>query len=562
MEHSISDLEISISGESETTYSIELRLEVAGSETATRALKDKTESLQKASFEALKDLTPGSHDYSTALTGIFLTDPTVAVVFEKASAATKLPGSLLRIRLLLDSSIQELHTIHWECLRNIAGKPLATNERILFSRYVQGLDSNVIDTASALKGKALIAIANPANLSSIAPNGEALTPIDTAGELKLVRKALSSVDITNLEAPTLMSISAKLREGFDILYLVCHGAMIDLAPILLLNDEAGNVEAVPGERVADRIRDLSVPPRLVVLASCQSGQSCESLGPLLADAGVPAVVAMGGNFSMESNAIFMPVFFRELSKDGLIDRAMSAARGAIRDQPDAWMPILYMRLRTGRLWPVAVPKPMPAVSTAQPLAQPSSPGFFRRYWMWMAGAAFLWLFYVLFLSAPWPEEIHTLYYSKIEEKMAKGEQGLGILVDCPVTGHLYAFVAHGDQVEVLYPRSNRSSAVASGTQVRLPAAAELWGPPHNENDITVIWSPLPLNSLEKAIQAGASGPRGTQDITQPQQVSQLREAFRQLTYTTKKDAVVDPKPRTRLIGIGEAVGFSFNLASQ
>jgi hypothetical protein len=46
----------------------------------------------------------------------------------------------------------------------------------------------------------------------------------------------------------------------------------------------------------------------------------------------------------------MPVFFKELVRDGQIDRAVAAGRSAVRARPDSWLPVLYMRLRGGRLW--------------------------------------------------------------------------------------------------------------------------------------------------------------------------------------------------------------------
>jgi hypothetical protein len=99
----------------------------------------------------------------------------------------------------------------------------------------------------------------------------------------------------------------------------------------------------------------------VVLASCQSagsgaeartgdGGALAAFGPRLAEAGVPAVVAMQGNVTMQTMAQFMPVFFQELQRDGQIDRAMAVARGAVREQPDWWMPVLFMRLKSGRIW--------------------------------------------------------------------------------------------------------------------------------------------------------------------------------------------------------------------
>ena len=64
---------------------------------------------------------------------------------------------------------------------------------------------------------------------------------------------------------------------------------------------------------------------------------------------MPAVIAMQGNLTMQTAAAFMPVFFAELRRDGQVDRAMAVARGAVRERPDWWMPVLFMRLRSGRI---------------------------------------------------------------------------------------------------------------------------------------------------------------------------------------------------------------------
>jgi hypothetical protein len=75
-----------------------------------------------------------------------------------------------------------------------------------------------------------------------------------------------------------------------------------------------------------------------------------ALGPRIAEAGVPSVIAMQGNITMETMTEFLPVFFKELQRDGAIDRAMAVARGTVRERPDAWMPVLYMRLDKGIIW--------------------------------------------------------------------------------------------------------------------------------------------------------------------------------------------------------------------
>jgi hypothetical protein len=53
---------------------------------------------------------------------------------------------------------------------------------------------------------------------------------------------------------------------------------------------------------------------------------------------------------MQTVAELMPLFFHELQRDGQVDRALAVARGAVRQRPDHWMPALFMRLKSGRIW--------------------------------------------------------------------------------------------------------------------------------------------------------------------------------------------------------------------
>ncbi|HEX5690098.1 MAG TPA: CHAT domain-containing protein, partial [Roseiflexaceae bacterium] len=150
-----------------------------------------------------------------------------------------------------------------------------------------------------------------------------------------------------------------MRDGSDILYLVAHGTVKDGEAYIWLENDEGGVGRISGTELVERIQSLSDRPILVVLASCQSagaGQTngvLAAIGPRLAAAGVAAVLAMQGNISMQTVADFMPVFFRELRRDGQIDRAMAAARASVLDRPDWWMPVLFLRVQNGRLWSAA-----------------------------------------------------------------------------------------------------------------------------------------------------------------------------------------------------------------
>jgi hypothetical protein len=147
------------------------------------------------------------------------------------------------------------------------------------------------------------------------------------------------------------------RKDYDILYLACHGALYKGEPWLLLEDQDGKGERVGGAHLVEHLRSLEVRPRLIVLASCESAgtgvagaQALAALGPRLAEAGVPAVLAMQGTVSMETVGELLPAFFRALWEDGRVDHALAVARGRVRNRPDRWMPALFLRLKNGRIW--------------------------------------------------------------------------------------------------------------------------------------------------------------------------------------------------------------------
>ncbi len=185
---------------------------------------------------------------------------------------------------------------------------------------------------------------------------------------------------------TLDRLKEKLAEGYDILYLVCHGALLPddpdeegspERPYLILESAEGPYDRTDAGLLVDYIGNLppEKSPRLVVLASCQSGGqgkvpdtqkdpaeideeersydrgALAAVGPRLVDAGVPAVLAMQDNVTMETVRQFMPTFFTTLLQGaGQVDQAMAVARNRISQRLDWWVPVLYLRLRGGQLW--------------------------------------------------------------------------------------------------------------------------------------------------------------------------------------------------------------------
>ncbi|HJZ98231.1 MAG TPA: CHAT domain-containing protein [Candidatus Solibacter sp.] len=299
-----------------------------------------------------------------------------AVVNAKGRAGIK--G--FRFRLDCDDAV--IQALRWETIL-FQNQPLFTGG-ICLSRYL----SPHKDTAKPLSRdslRALIFISNPKsieftgavddpNFSADAPPEEQihLAPIDVAKERAVAEKNLKgqsadgAITLTTdfLGSPgggKLAELMRKLGEGYDILYIVCHGAWNNGNPVLYMEGDDGEVLDMDATKLADALGTMPAPPRLVVMASCQSAGSGEptvaskklsALGPLMARAGVPAVIAMQGFVTMATAEDFMGMLFAGLRQHGQVDRAVAAARayaGGI-GRKDYWMPVLYSSSRSGSIF--------------------------------------------------------------------------------------------------------------------------------------------------------------------------------------------------------------------
>jgi hypothetical protein len=352
----VADIELALHRRDEMAYTLEMRFsdptsEVDRSYSSAAAVHfDSGELRQRAMDPAT---------YGTYLGGQLLAEPAARSFFDQAVAVSQSQDQPLRIRLVIGPSAPELHSLRWETLRlPDADTSLLTDESLRFSRYLNSPDWRPANLRPEGELRALVVAANPSDLARFR-----LSPVDIAAEEAAARAGLGTIHTEALTAPgqaTLDNLTARLRDNYDILYLVAHGLLVDGEPWLFLENADGATDRVSGRDLAERLREATQRPRLVVLASCQSAGpdddptpesagALAALGPRLAEAGVPAVVAMQGNISVATVGVFMPALFEELRRDGVIDRAVAAARGRARERPDWWMPVLFMRLRSGRI---------------------------------------------------------------------------------------------------------------------------------------------------------------------------------------------------------------------
>ncbi len=351
------DLEIGIHRAEASTYAIDFRFSQPDSEADIRISRDQAD-YAAIDLDELEQLVHTPVEYGRKLSESLFASPALQTAFAQARTSAESLNAPIRLRLLIGPSASELHSVRWEMLNDPQdGSPLSTSENLIFSRYLSSLDWRPVRLNAQGEMRALVVIANPSDLGDYN-----LAEVDVAGELERAKAGLGQIPVTELAGadgggrPTVNDLIDRLRGGdYDILFLVCHGALVKEETWLWLEDEKGKAARLSGKELVLRIKELQQRPRLVVLASCESagdgsGSALAALGPRLTEAGIPAVLAMQGKISMQTVAEFMPVFFEELAKDGHIDRAVAAARGAVRGRPDYWMPALYMRLKSGRIW--------------------------------------------------------------------------------------------------------------------------------------------------------------------------------------------------------------------
>lgn len=275
--------------------------------------------------------------------------------WERARGFAEGASGALQVRLVLQGD-DTLHAVRWELLHDpIDQTPLAHHERVRFSRFLSSASLAEVQFPERPNLRAVVAVANPPTL----PPG--MAPINVAIEVERAQQGLGDIPITLLDGrerrppATLAAIAAALRDGVDILYLVCHGKLVDGKPrIWLEQEDSKNYKPSFGDNLVEVLTRLERRPLLIVLASCQGAgdtyQVLAAIGPKLARAGVGAVIAMQGNVPMDLVVQFTPRLFAELRRDGLIDRALAAARAALPAESEWWMPTLWMAVRDGALW--------------------------------------------------------------------------------------------------------------------------------------------------------------------------------------------------------------------
>jgi hypothetical protein len=341
-------------------------------------------------------------DYGAELTRQVFAEPALVGYFREVFRATQALGACLRVRLILGRGAEPLHSLKWERLElpfddgSGTRRPLALHQQIYFARFLGSYDWRPVRLRRKGEGlRVIVAVADPSD-----PEGKfGLAPIDVDAEVVRAYRYLGfPLEFPTDPGPDALAANVPPRAPFlgeplvirggdtlnqivealqaeetDVLYLACHGKLdriwlddrvVREEALLFLEGPDREVAPTSGPTFVLRLAELVTPPRLILLASCQSGGAGDesisgeegalsAVGPRLAEAGIPAVLALQAQFPMGTAARFFTRFFAEFLRHGQVDRATTAARGLLRGTPterDAWIPVLYTRLVDGRVW--------------------------------------------------------------------------------------------------------------------------------------------------------------------------------------------------------------------
>ena len=285
-----------------------------------------------------------------------------------------------RIRLRIDPP--ELHALPWELLRD-GTELIAADADTPFSRYL-AIGKEWGHALADRPMRVLAVISNPNDLRAKYD----LPAADVELETSTLREALSPAPGTGVEpgvrldflSPpiTFARLEAQLRNGYHVLHFIGHGgfnAQQQQAALYFENDDRTAQRVIDAD-FAGMLDRLQAPPQLVVLAACQSARQSlrevfTGLGPRLVQIGLPAVVAMQADVTMLTTRQFTATFYRQLLAHGTIDLAMNEARSTLitTGRYDAAVPVLFMRLRDGRLWSEAPRAAAPSIEPPSPIGR-------------------------------------------------------------------------------------------------------------------------------------------------------------------------------------------------
>lgn len=303
--------------------------------------------------------------------------------FQQARGIAKHRKQPLRVELRIDSPT--LAALPWEFLYD------RSNDDYL------ALAASVTRYQEQLEPVTPLLVPPPLRVLGVVASPDGSAALDVGKERANLEKAIGPlgsdrVNLTWMEGQSADDLRNTLYErSWHVLHFVGHGGFDEEEDegFLELTDAEGRPDRLFASRLGRYLED-SQSLRLVVLNACESGRTgldtLSGTAATIMRAGVPAVVAMQYEISDPGAITFAKSFYQGLATGRTLDRAVTAARGAMkdanRDTLEWGTPVLYLRSEGARIFdvtptapPIAPPHQdkVPPPSPPQPNREPAPP---------------------------------------------------------------------------------------------------------------------------------------------------------------------------------------------
>ena len=360
------DLEVGLHRRDADSYAVELRFSLPDDDGTVR-LERGGLPLVRFDTRALRARAVDPVAYGQFLADSLFGEPALRMAFAEARTSAETLGLPLRLRLYIGASAPELHDLRWETLRDpLEERSLLANEQVLFSRYLSSIDRQPVRLRPREELRALVVIASPAESGRLPAGRPTAAGAGCAG-----RKASGAGGARRCGRARCSPRPAARR---------CRACSIACAPRTTTSSTwsatarwsgvsrgcGWRTSSATGHRGRGRVRRAAagaaalaapgraglVPERRGRRRGARRRRRCPGgAGPAPGRGGRPGGGGHAGRrLDGDDRASSCRPSSGSCVHHGQIDRAVAVARGEVRDRPDCWMPALFMRLKSGRLW--------------------------------------------------------------------------------------------------------------------------------------------------------------------------------------------------------------------
>lgn len=293
--------------------------------------------------------------YGRLLTKMVFANQELRRAWDKSHASADALNVPLRLRLHFPHGERDIQMLYWETLLDPdprIASPLAQQPRTLIMRSLNGFVPVRSPLPPSDSLRSLVVIANPNDLHQYG-----LARLDETDIARIGTAAEIAGATVLVGARTLDNLTDALDDGFDVLYLLCHGRQPRDSEdtYFWFEDAQGLTDRISARQIAALLGGLEAAPTMVILASCESAGVNHEPVPLTAaeqiliSTGTSAVVGQQGLITVDSAVELIITLIKELRQDGRIDRAMAVVRRRLQHSSDWWRLVLLTRITDGRV---------------------------------------------------------------------------------------------------------------------------------------------------------------------------------------------------------------------